>query len=372
MPRASAREAPHAAQYHSGSSCVKSGASRSAARLYTASGSRRAILPVNVTLVIPLYNEERTVDRLLESVAAQTRRPDEVVCIDAGSTDATAERVSRHGAVLPLKLVRCGRLNPGEARNAGVAAASHEWIAFTDGGIRLEPRWLEGLLAEIDASVEAVFGSYEPVTDTPFTRWAALAYVEGRNHHRIRGPFVASMIVSKRAFEAAGGFPPWRAAEDLVFLERLLERTRAAYAPRSVVHWELARTPRATWRRFYTYSRANLEAGRGRYWHLGVFRQYVVVGIAALAVTLVLGHGETLALACAWLLLRAAKSCLFKRGEFPFSSMRPDRVIGCALVLVVTDMAMVAGWLNWLSRGARTAPHGAPGAASAPQRPRRP
>jgi N-acetyl sugar amidotransferase len=314
-------------------------------------------VPHTVSLVIPLYNEELTVDRLLQSVASQTRVPDEVVCVDAGSTDATAERLSKHEGRLPLKVVRHGRLNPGEARNAGVAAATRDWIAFTDGGIALDDRWLERLLAEARGDVEAVFGSYEPVCDAPFTRWAALAYVDGHLTHGIRGPFVASMVVSRRAFAATGGFPPWRAAEDLVFMERLLERTKVAYAPASVVRWELARTPRATWRRFYTYSRANLEAGRGRYWHLGLFRQYVVVGAAALAAAALVGPVSALAVVVAWFLARAAKSCFVKRGQFPFSSTRVDRVLGCALVLVVTDAATIAGWVKWLVSGARRTTH---------------
>jgi glycosyltransferase involved in cell wall biosynthesis len=215
-----------------------------------------AIVPVAVSLVIPLYNEEQTVDRLLQSVAAQTRRPDEVICVDAGSTDATAERVSRYQAQLPLRVLRLGRLNPGEARNAGVAEATSDWLAFTDGGITLDSCWLERLLKEIGGDVEAAFGTYEPVCDTPFTQWAALAYVPARGPHGIRGPTVASLIVARRTFDAVGGFPPWRASEDLVFLERLLEHAEVAYAPESVVHWEIGQcAPLA----LYAHTLANLK-----------------------------------------------------------------------------------------------------------------
>lgn len=309
-------------------------------------------MPVAVSLVIPLYNEERTVDRLLQSVLAQTRRPDEVVCVDAGSTDTTAERASRYGAHLPLRVLRLGRLNPGEARNAGVTEATFDWLAFTDGGITLDCCWLERLLKEIGGGAEAVFGSYEPVCDTRFRRWAALAYVPPRGPQGIRGPSVVSMVVSRRAFGATGGFPPSRASEDLVFLERLLESTAVAYSRESVVHWEIAGTPAATFRRFSAYSYANLTAGRGRFWHRGLYRQYGVAGAGMVLAGAAVGWWAALGLLGGWFLARAIKACIVKRGHLPFAPLRVDNVLGCAFVLAIIDAATITGSLRWLLTGA--------------------
>src|SRR5262249_47835842 len=160
----------------------------------------------------------------------------------------------------------------------GVAEAVHPWLAFTDAGLRLEPTWLSALLtAAADTGAEVVFGSYEPVCERAFTRAAAVAYVPGAEGDGFRGPSVASMALTRAAFDAAGGFPPFRAAEDLVFLERLRALPlRIVRAPRAVARWELPPDVGRTWRRFVVYSEHNLRAGRGRYWHAGVLRQYAV------------------------------------------------------------------------------------------------
>jgi glycosyltransferase involved in cell wall biosynthesis len=310
---------------------------------------------VKVSLVVPLYNEEASVPRLLGSVAAQTRPADEVVCVDAGSSDSTLARLHALSAALPMKVLARGRLNPGEARNEGVRAASHPWIAFTDGGIELSPRWMEALLAAVEPGIDIVFGSYEPVCDSFFRECAAVAYVPPLRREGIRGPFVGSMVLSRRAFEAAGGFPPYRAAEDLVFLERLAGTSfRAAFAPQATCRWETASTPTALVRRFALYSQANLNAGRGRYWHRGVLRQY----LAVLAVVSGLAwSGAGLAgflLVPLWFLARAVKAAWQKRGTFPFLSWSPPRVVGAALVLVLIDAATLAGSVRWLrARAAR-------------------
>jgi hypothetical protein len=136
----------------------------------------------------------------------------------------------------------------------------------------------------VEASADVVFGSYEPVCDTFFRRCAAVAYVPARGPHGIRGPFVASMALARDAFERAGRFPPFRAAEDLIFMERLCALPlRIAYAPRAVVRWQLAPDVARTFRRFASYSEHNLRAGRGRYWHRGVLRHYVLIAFLTAA-----------------------------------------------------------------------------------------
>lgn len=304
---------------------------------------------VKVSLVIPLYNEERTIDRLLRSIAAQTRLPQEVVCVNAGSTDATAERVLAFRGPVQVMILNRSRLNPGDARNEGVRHAAHEWIAFTDGGIELLPHWLEALLGAAEPCVDVVFGSYEPVCDSWFRRCAAVAYVPARSREGIRGPFVASMALSQRAFHAAGGFPSYRAAEDLVFLERLRATPfRVAFAPAAVVRWETAATPMATLRRFALYSQANLAAGRGRFWHWGVLRQYLVVLALLLGLTVLGATWAGLTLVPLLFLARATRAAWQKRGSFDFDSCEPTHVLGTAGVILLLDVATVWGVLRWL------------------------
>jgi cellulose synthase/poly-beta-1,6-N-acetylglucosamine synthase-like glycosyltransferase len=67
----------------------------------------------------------------------------------------------------------------------GIAAASYDWIALTDAGIRLEPSWLEHLVAAVDCdpSVAVVFGNYEPITWVAFTSIQVCSAHESRIPH---------------------------------------------------------------------------------------------------------------------------------------------------------------------------------------------
>lgn len=303
-----------------------------------------------VSLIIPLQNEENTVRQLLDSLANQTHRPDEVVVVDAGSTDSTAAIVRETLVPFPLVILSCARLNPGEARNEGVIHSNHDWIGFVDGGIRAAPEWL-GELLRVAASrdSEVVFGSYEPVCDCFFRECAALSYLPPYGEWGGRGPFVASMLIRRKSFAALGGFPPFRASEDLIFLEKVSKlELRTAYAPKAVVHWQIPGGWRATYRRFALYSYHNLIAGRGRYWHLGVARQYVVV--ACVALTAALSGRPSLAAAAVltWLVARAGRAAWRKRRSFGFNTLAPGRILMSVPILLLIDLATAAGVLRWV------------------------
>lgn len=304
-----------------------------------------------VAVVIPLYNEASSVERLLSSLASQSVLPGRVLCVDAGSEDDTSKLVSSFVGTLPLQLLTRGRLNPGEARNEGVRHAGKDWIAFADGGNAAEGSWLEALSRRAASGADVVFGSYQPVCDSFFRRCAALAYIPGRSSEGIRGPFVASMLLRRSAFEAVGGFPPHRASEDLVLMERLRQTAlRIAYAPDAVVHFEIAQDVPSTFRRFALYSRVNLEAGRGRFWHRGVMRQYAFALLVLCAGGL-LGAGWWLVLVPpVWFSLRVVKAAWAKRGgDLPFPVFRPDYLAGAAAVLLVLDAATWVGIARFLA-----------------------
>jgi glycosyltransferase involved in cell wall biosynthesis len=305
---------------------------------------------VQVSLVIPLRNEEASVPALLESIDRQTRPPDQVVVVDAGSTDGTLEMLRRRPAGSPLTVLERSELYPGTARNVGVEAARHEWVAFTDGGVRLEPDWLE-ILCRVALSTQAdvVLGNYHPVCDSDFRKAAAVAYVARLGTGGLRGPFVASMLVRKTALEAAGGFPGYRAAEDLILLERLLRPPRRiAEAPDAGIHWQLPAGPRALFRRFDLYSYHNLLAGRGRGWHWGVARLYMLLAVAAFATTHLAGGLYALLLLPGFFFARAAKAAWLKRRSFDFPSLRIGRVARAAALLAVIDAATLTGAMRLL------------------------
>jgi glycosyltransferase involved in cell wall biosynthesis len=83
---------------------------------------------VKISVVIPAYNAERFMPRCLAAVFAQTLKPHEVIVVDDGSTDGTAQLAEKLGATV----LRQANAGIGAARNAGIRNASGEWIALLD------------------------------------------------------------------------------------------------------------------------------------------------------------------------------------------------------------------------------------------------
>jgi glycosyltransferase involved in cell wall biosynthesis len=325
--------------------------------------------PLCVSLVIPVRDEAATIGELLQSIAAQTRRPDEVVFVDGGSLDETVALLREAGEIegARVRVVEAGDATPGRGRNVGIEAARCEWIALTDAGNRLEPDWLERLLevVEGDSAIEVVYGNYEPVARTFFERCAALtnpAPKQMREGEFMRAPFIASSLLRREVWRRVGGFPDLRAAEDLMFMEAVeREGFRTGWASRATVHWQLRPTLKSTFKKFVLYSRHNVWAGRQRFWHYGVARQYV---LAAPFVLLAVVHSAWwLLFPVAGMLARAAKSIWRRReGRSILWALNPAQFAGVMLLILTIDLATFVGWAQALRR---TPPqHGAQRAAT--------
>lgn len=95
----------------------------------------------HITVVIPAYNAASHIERAIRSVLAQTYPADEVIVVNDGSTDTTSEKVRQFGD--RVTLIEQANAGVSAARNAGIHAASGEWIAFLDA----DDEWLPNYLA---------------------------------------------------------------------------------------------------------------------------------------------------------------------------------------------------------------------------------
>jgi len=344
------------------------------------SESREAAGGFAVSLVVPVRNEEASLPALLESIRRQTHQPADVILVDGGSTDATV-RLARELAAADerLRVIEAGDATPGRGRNVGIGAARSEWIALTDAGISLEPAWLENLLRVVraDPQVSVVYGNYEAAPGGFFERCAALVYLppkEARAGALIRGPFIASTLLRREVWEAVGGFPDLRAAEDLFFMEHIERlKFKTGYAPDATVWWQLQPTLAKTFRRFMLYSRHNVWVGRQWDWHYRLARQYAVWLVFCV---LALAHSRWwLVFPVAGLLARAAKSIYVRReGRRPGWLVNPVQFACVVLIMLAVDLATFTGWAQavWWRRNdnAGTTAHGnapKPGAERAPR-----
>ena len=205
-------------------------------------------MDTKISLVIPVRDEEESVGRLLGSISAQTRLPDEVIFVDAGSSDGTRMAIERcRPRGLKTEVLPIGPAYPGIARNAGVEKAENDLIAFTDAGIELDKDWLKELGAAMERGkgLDVVYGHYMPRVDTLFKECLALAMMQplteaGGARMRVRS--IASCLIKKAVLRSLGGFPDLRAGEDRVFMEKVdAGNFKIGYSPSAVMTWDIDR-----------------------------------------------------------------------------------------------------------------------------------
>lgn len=322
---------------------------------------------MSVTVVIPVRDEALTIRRTLDDLLAQSRRPDQVVLVDAGSRDGTLDAIAMHALAdsVQLCVVRAGAAYPGRARNLGVAASVGDWLALTDAGVRLSPAWLETLAGAAASNPEsdAIAGDWDVESTSSFTRCLALLSApppEGSGRAAMRPPSVISLLLRRAAWSRVGPFrEDLRSAEDRLFLKRLSASCHVVRAPGRHARWRPPDTARATWRRFRTYARHNMRAGLFGEWQAPLLRRYAVVAAGTIAVIAWTPINGALGGVGLWGLLLAARS-----GRALYAQRGVDRrgvmqvavdLARLVLLLALIDAATAAGTLDWLLRDARRA-----------------
>lgn len=123
-------------------------------------------------VVIPVFNGERFLAAAIESALAQTRVPDEIIVIDDGSTDASAN-VAR--AFAGVRLLQQANAGPAAARNAGIVVTEADYIALLDA----DDLWPEdrmaimGAILDGDSAIGGVVGRQRLLVDpgAPLPSW---------------------------------------------------------------------------------------------------------------------------------------------------------------------------------------------------------
>lgn len=98
---------------------------------------------MHISVVIPSYNRKHRLGQALQSVLEQTSAVDEIILVDDGSTDDSANLVKR--CFPQVTVIRQGNLGVSAARNRGISAAQYDWIALLDS----DDCWLPEKIAQI-------------------------------------------------------------------------------------------------------------------------------------------------------------------------------------------------------------------------------
>ena len=85
-----------------------------------------------VSIIVPVYNAEKTIERSVESLLKQTYSELEIILVNDGSTDGSEAIIKRYLSDNRVKLINKPNGGASSARNVGLAKATGEYIQFTD------------------------------------------------------------------------------------------------------------------------------------------------------------------------------------------------------------------------------------------------
>jgi glycosyltransferase involved in cell wall biosynthesis len=241
--------------------------------------------PPTVATVIPCRNEARTIGRLLDALAEQTRQPDQIIVVDDASSDGTVAAVDgwarAHQHVRVAVVAARGR-GTGAAMNTGITAADADIIVRLDGHSRPGAEYVERsveTLIDHGAGIAGGVWMLEPGAPTPVARGivAALAHPLGSGGADYRHPSSAAGAVKpvdtvpfgafrRDLWQALGGFDEWLVRnQDYDFNYRArLSGQRVMLNPAIVSVYQARPTLRALARQYFQYG----------YWKVQTLRKH--------------------------------------------------------------------------------------------------
>lgn len=223
-----------------------------------------------ISVIVPAFEGSAQIEACLTALAHQTLSSDqyEIIVVDDGSTDDTAERAARCGA----RVIRLSRnRGPAQARNVGLAAARAEIVVFTDSDCQPAPDFLDTLTAPLaNARIAATNGAYVSRQRALVPRFVQLEY-ENRYRHTAAAStvdFIDTYAACYRRTDLLrlGGFDArFRLCEDQELSFRAAEAGLSArFVPEARTYHQHAET-------FRVYLRKKFQIAR---WKAAVLRKH--------------------------------------------------------------------------------------------------
>ncbi len=220
---------------------------------------------VDISVVVPCFNNEPYLRRCLEALFSQTYPRDryEVILVDNNSTDQSLQVAREFPGLILLKE---GIQSSYAARNLGCQKAKGRILAFTDSDCEVGSTWLEMLSSPLsEPGTALVLGAVRSASESFGLKMAAdyeaekVAYVCAQRDPRLYCAYTNNLAVRREVFERCGPFIQLARGADVVFLSRVLD----AFGTGSVGYVREARLRHLEirrvwhwWRKLRTYGRS--------------------------------------------------------------------------------------------------------------------
>ncbi|KUK79339.1 MAG: sugar transferase related protein [Microgenomates bacterium 39_7] len=256
-----------------------------------------------VSLIVTVLNEEKTIKKLLEAIAAQTKTPDELIIVDGKSSDKTIKIIRsfinkqqkintlfRKNFVLKI----LPNSNRAQARNWAIKNAKHPLIAITDAGCVPQPNWLANLVSTYQKNNSPIVGGYfYGLPSTPFEQ-AVVTYtleMPDRVNPDSFIPTTRSVLITKKVWQELGKFDEKLTTnEDFPFFFFARQQgIGISFAKNALVGWMPRKNLKEFSKMIFGFAKGDIEAGIIRPKVQLLFGRYLLVLMALLF--LIFGRG---------------------------------------------------------------------------------
>lgn len=235
-----------------------------------------------LSLIVTVFNEAETIENFLASCFKQTLPFDELIIVDAKSTDATVKIIknfAKKNAVSIRLFIREGNRSVG--RNFAVKKSCGQWLAISDAGCVLDKNWLKELSTEQNKTqAQVVAGYYQGLATSAFEE-ASVPYflvMPDRIQHSQFLPATRSMLIKKSLWEKLGGLnEKLDYNEDYQFAHRLKNLDiKIAFSEEARVYWLPPRNILEFCQKIFNFAKGDAFAGLIRKKVYLIFLRYLI------------------------------------------------------------------------------------------------
>lgn len=188
-----------------------------------------------ISVIIPAFNAEKFIEKCLISLKEQTFKDFEIIVVDDGSRDKTAEIAQKYARVVKNKI----NLGEGQSRNVGAKEARGDILVHTDADVVTPPDWLQNILRIMEErEVRCVGGGYRGSVGQSFLEkfcFLELAYRRGNIEGYVNTTVSNNFACDKNVFFECGGFDGYK-CEDLRLSFRISRKYKIYWAKNNGVY----------------------------------------------------------------------------------------------------------------------------------------
>ena len=175
-----------------------------------------------ISVIIPYYNEEKTIKKTLELIKSQTYQPKKVLLINSSSTDNTSNLINKwitkNKCINKYKNIFKNTKYPSTSKNLGIKLSKTEWIAFMDCDLKFKKDWLQNQVKFLKKNnLKIVLGSCY-LKGSGLIDSCCVAQTWG---YKTKIGVIPSTVINKKIFKKLGLFHPFRAGYDRLWINNL-------------------------------------------------------------------------------------------------------------------------------------------------------